>query len=401
MTHHVHNTSTIQQPKARKPERVALRMAIIAAGTIGLAEASLAVGSAAGQATPRTSERARQVDAEKRLETHRDGAMRSDADAKRTLDAMRRSGMTLAKAIAVAERQLNGQAIEARCSSGSADGTATVDVTVLDESGRASVAVVSLGDGKVLTTRPMGMMGEPGTKSMASGMILKASNCDDRSVLDSGGKVVGEIDELIIDEPRGRIAYAIVEVKEGNNHLVAVPWSALRHDEKTCHLDLPDVTLNRAPTYDAAKWSTANTEGFARPIADYYHTPLYGNDMPLPEGQPLSFIKLSDVIGMDIHGASGEKLGDIEDLVIDPSSGRISYAALSFGGFLGFNDKLFAVPWDALKARKDGSVVLAVDKARLNDAPGFDKAHWPTTANERFEEDVREFYKKRTAGATE
>jgi hypothetical protein len=48
-----------------------------------------------------------------------------------------------------------------------------------------------------------------------------------------------------------------------------------------------------------------------------------------------------------------------------------------------------------------GRPALAVDKARLKDAPGFDKAHWPTTANEQFDEEIRSFYRKRTAAAGE
>src|ERR1019366_5018246 len=44
-----------------------------------------------------------------------------------------------------------------------------------------------------------------------------------------------------------------------------------------------------------------------------------------------------------------EDLGKIEHLMIDLANGRIAYAVLSFGGFLGMGDKLFAIPWSALK----------------------------------------------------
>ena len=46
--------------------------------------------------------------------------------------------------------------------------------------------------------------------------------------------------------------------------------------------------------------------------------------------------------------AKNEDLGKIEDVVVDAGSGRIAYAVLSFGGFLGMGDKYFAIPWNPM-----------------------------------------------------
>ena len=54
------------------------------------------------------------------------------------------------------------------------------------------------------------------------------------------------------------------------------------------------------------------------------------------------------LIGDDVYNQKDEDLGDIKEM-LDVSSGRIAYAVLSFGGFLGVADKLFAVSWSALK----------------------------------------------------
>ncbi len=68
--------------------------------------------------------------------------------------------------------------------------------------------------------------------------------------------------------------------------------------------------------------------------------------------------------------------------MIDMQSGRISYAVLSFGGFLGMGDRLFAVPWQALKLDTENKrFTLNVSKEQLKNAPGFDKDHWPTMAD--------------------
>jgi sporulation protein YlmC with PRC-barrel domain len=82
---------------------------------------------------------------------------------------------------------------------------------------------------------------------------------------------------------------------------------------------------------------------------------------------------------MRVRNREGEDLGVIDEIVLDMRSGRIAYAVLAFGGFLGIGNKLFAVPWDALTA--DGGALLAdASRRELEESPGFDPDHWPETA---------------------
>lgn len=91
------------------------------------------------------------------------------------------------------------------------------------------------------------------------------------------------------------------------------------------------------------------------------------------------------VIGSNVVNAQNEDLGKIEDVVADATSGRIAYAVLSFGGFLGMGDKYFAIPWEALRFNlNDKSVMLNVDKRVLENAPGFDKDKWPNMADRQW-----------------
>ena len=64
-------------------------------------------------------------------------------------------------------------------------------------------------------------------------------------------------------------------------------------------------------------------------------------------GRVISASKLS---GGAVKNADGEKLGDIKEIMIDTQTGRVAYAVLGFGGFLGVGDKLFAIPWSALRS---------------------------------------------------
>ena len=97
-------------------------------------------------------------------------------------------------------------------------------------------------------------------------------------------------------------------------------------------------------------------------------------------GQP-RVLSATSIIGTRVVNPAGEPLGTIKELMIDPDDGQVAYVVLSFGGFLGVGDKLFAIPLDALMFGTDEhTVVLDVDKEVLKDAPGFDKDHWPDNA---------------------
>ncbi|MFZ1747760.1 MAG: PRC-barrel domain-containing protein, partial [Nitrospirales bacterium] len=90
----------------------------------------------------------------------------------------------------------------------------------------------------------------------------------------------------------------------------------------------------------------------------------------------------SSLVGTTVQNMRREDLGEIKDLMIDLSGGRIAYAVLSFGGFLGMGDKLFAIPWEAFQVVQEEEVLLLnVAKEKLEQAPGFDKDNWPDMAD--------------------
>ncbi len=110
------------------------------------------------------------------------------------------------------------------------------------------------------------------------------------------------------------------------------------------------------------------------------------------ERQP-RVLSATTMIGDKVRNSSGEDLGTIEELMIDVESGRIAYAVLSFGGFLGLGDKLFAIPWQALRLVTDEHrFVLDVDKSVLEHAPGFDKRNWPDMSDPMFHHAIHQHY---------
>jgi hypothetical protein len=102
----------------------------------------------------------------------------------------------------------------------------------------------------------------------------------------------------------------------------------------------------------------------------------------------------SKVIGESVINRQNEDLGKIHELVIDARNGRLAYAVLSFGGFLGMGNKLFAMPWGAFEfSSTENKLVLNVDKEKLKSAPGFDKdAKYPDFADRTWGESIYNYY---------
>jgi sporulation protein YlmC with PRC-barrel domain len=104
-------------------------------------------------------------------------------------------------------------------------------------------------------------------------------------------------------------------------------------------------------------------------------------------------LSATTMIGNHVTNPAGERLGKIEEIMLDRSTGHIAYAVLSFGGFLGMGNKLFAVPWSALELNtRDHTFSLDVDKERLENAPGFDKDNWPRSPDRAFVDSVYSYY---------
>ena len=106
-----------------------------------------------------------------------------------------------------------------------------------------------------------------------------------------------------------------------------------------------------------------------------------------------SLMGADTLLGNDVYNERGENLGTIKEFMIDMASGIIAYTVLSFGGFLGMGDRLFAVPWQALKLdTANKRFTLNVVKEKLKNAPGFDKDHWPSMADPGWATSVHSFY---------
>lgn len=104
-------------------------------------------------------------------------------------------------------------------------------------------------------------------------------------------------------------------------------------------------------------------------------------------------ISSEKVSGSKVENPKGDNLGSIEEIMIDKISGRVGYAVLKYGSFLGMGGKLFALPWDMLKydTRRD-AYVIAIPEDRLKNAPSFDSNRWPDMSSRNFGKEIHDYY---------
>jgi sporulation protein YlmC with PRC-barrel domain len=118
-----------------------------------------------------------------------------------------------------------------------------------------------------------------------------------------------------------------------------------------------------------------------------------GTGPDLRRGPGPELMGAETLVGNQVYNERAEDLGDIKEIMLDMRTGRVGYAVLSFGGFLGMGEKLFAVPWDALTLDTENKrFVLNVEKDHLKSAPGFDKDKWPNMADPSWARDIHAYY---------
>ena len=83
------------------------------------------------------------------------------------------------------------------------------------------------------------------------------------------------------------------------------------------------------------------------------------------------------VAGTDVYNVTGDHLGEIYDVMLDKQTGKVAYAIMSFGGFLGLGEKYHPIPWSVLDYdTQRGGYVVPLTKEQLEAQPAYDKSNW-------------------------
>ena len=248
------------------------------------------------------------------------------------------------------------------------------------------------------------------------GDALRISQVRGMTVRNSGGKDLGDIKDVMLDMgDHGRVRYAALSFGGFlgmGDKLFAIPWRALKFqhdpdkDKNFVIFDVTEETLKQTPGFDKDHWPDMADQRWMQDVDKHHGVNLRAGNTEVhvrtnvrdnrsetaaaktgASEQNWRLHRASEAVGMKVKNANGDKLGKVEDIVVAMNSGNIRYLALSFGGFLGIGDKLFAVPWNAVVLQYDPDhnehfVLFEVTKDQLEKASGFDKDHYPDFGNE-------------------
>lgn len=104
-------------------------------------------------------------------------------------------------------------------------------------------------------------------------------------------------------------------------------------------------------------------------------------------------ISSEKVEGTAVMNRSGEKIGEIENVMIEKRSGKVAYAVMSFGGFLGMGERYHPVPWNVLNYDTNlGGYVMDADRTRLEGAPSYSDTEMPNWEDRAWGQSVHDYY---------
>lgn len=284
------------------------------------------------------------------------------------------------------------------------------------------------------TTSTLGVLG-------AAGRTVRASELLDYDVENLNGEDIGDLNDLIIDMSDGRILFATMEygglLGFGAN-TYPLPLQALRSaagitgtngltgtagvtgtsditdadlglDDNVIVFNIAEETLENAPGYDA-DWPDLNASDFEAEFRQFWSDPSLGaltdslditgtDEITVTDIVSSSLAKASELIGFNIENADGDNIGEINDLLVDLGSGHVTYAVLSFGGFLGLGDQLVAIPLSRFESapetngnRAVANIVLNVEPETLENAPAFDPDAFPETNTADWDTEWRQYW---------
>lgn len=239
----------------------------------------------------------------------------------------------------------------------------------------------------------------------------KSSDLIGKNVHTPAGEKLGDVDDFIIDANSGRIIYGIIGCGIGKQ--CAVPAAAMQLPPDAAKFIVPRTKDElKAYAFDKGRYPDFSDRAWANQTFQHYNVNPYWAEFESGAGRTAvtgtvtasnvpyygrftsQWLKATDIMGKAVKNPQNENLGKIEDLAVDPDGHRVIYGVLSFGGFLGMGDKLFALPFSSLTqlSGDKNHFVLAIEKDRLKNATGFDKKTWPNMADARFATDIHGFY---------
>jgi sporulation protein YlmC with PRC-barrel domain len=228
-----------------------------------------------------------------------------------------------------------------------------------------------------------------GDQKMSSALDMRASDLIGMDVHNMQGRNLGEINDLMIDVNNQRVRYAILAFGGFmglGEKLFAYPVRVLQTSGDRLVLDVPKDRLERAPGFDRNVWPDWIDTSYRDEVDRYFGPGVSG-----PENlKNVRLIRASDLIDMDVNDKQGRDAGEIEDLVVNFSTGKVRYAVLDFDKAWSADDKLLPLPLNTLRlpVSTDSDAVLQVPREELKMTSGFNEDQWPDLNSAQYRQRV-------------
>jgi sporulation protein YlmC with PRC-barrel domain len=230
------------------------------------------------------------------------------------------------------------------------------------------------------------------TERATMSSLIASDRVEGTVVYDARGKRIGKVERLVIDKARGCVTYAVLSfggfLGIGADHY-PIPWPMLDYDEKLggYRVDITEDQLINAPKMEPEEtWVNRERD---QNVHGYW-------EQPVQESQTLSLITSDRVEGMPVYDLRGKRIGKVERLMIDKLTGRIAYAVLSFGGFLGIGADHYPIPWPMLTYNeKPDGFQLDITEEQLKNAPKIEEGENWEQANRARNQEVYDYWEVR------
>jgi len=214
---------------------------------------------------------------------------------------------------------------------------------------------------------------------------------------------IGKVEDLVVDVNTGRVVYGVgsfTTVKDSSGKLYAYPWPAGTYSTttRTYDLDMDTARLQGAPSFTTTTYPNFTDDEFVtRTYKTYNQTPYWQTGSTVVRtadrpgtthtwtSRPTTVTRVSEIRGRQIRTPDGVVLGPINEVVLEPGSGRILYAVTTRDG------QSVPIPWTALRAKdKDFEITIAAD--RFKTAPVIETDRWSTITDPYWTTQVYKYY---------
>lgn len=225
------------------------------------------------------------------------------------------------------------------------------------------------------------------------GLDMRASKLIGKDVKSARGEDVGAIQDLIVDLRSERVHYAVLSyggVLGVGDKLFAYPISAFKPESESDNLvlNVDKEKLKDAPGFDRNSWPDFTEKRYREEVDRYFGKNAVG---AAPKGQRLE--RVSALIGKDANDRNGADAGEIEDVIVNPTTGKVRYVVFDLDKKWSPDDMLVTLPLGAFRfpAERGRDLVIDMSREQMSAARRFDEKEWPNLNARSFRREVDAF----------